>query len=114
MNTNEQIEPTMVYLGQPTHDNGVKMDAQMHTPLPWMLKHKSGIYHHGRFVCEVKSNNGNMPHIENENLANAALIVQAVNRMPAFDAMVEALTSIRDCWNGSRTDDAIEFAKGEA
>jgi hypothetical protein len=78
MDTNEQVEPTMKYLGQPTHVDG----KPMHTLLPL----SSEVYQYGMSVmtkdhytmCTARSKD------------EAMKIVQALNRAPAFDAMVEA------------------------
>jgi hypothetical protein len=82
MDTNEQVEPTMKYLGQPTHVDG----KPMHTLLPL----SSEVYQYGMSVmtkdhytmCTARSKD------------EAMKIVQALNRAPAFDAMVNALSDI--------------------
>jgi hypothetical protein len=68
-------------------DNMTTIDAK-HTPTPWEVKHKTGIYYQGRSVCEVTGLGNLPPHIEGENLANADLIIKAVN---SYEPMKEAL-----------------------
>jgi hypothetical protein len=80
---------TITHFNQPAHLNG----KPMHTP--WIMgpNNSSVIYDsNGSIVCDYNDEH------------QAELIVQSVNRAPAFDAMVAALEyGIKIIWNASKT-----------
>jgi hypothetical protein len=78
MDTNEQVETQITYPDQPTQEDGKPMNT------PWIISGKDG--QGNVWICDCRE----IVLFKCPDFI-ASSILQAVNRAPAFDAMVEAL-----------------------
>lgn len=79
------------------------------TPLPWRSKGSRQPWANDAYMVWAKEATQVVPPALNwkESCANAALIVAAVNALPAYEAAVEALQAIAN----SDDNDVVEYAR---